>query len=217
MQLVRPGYYSPQAGPQVYPESDWPSRKPRACANYVLDTDQCNSGHPVGSIGITSNGEEAFVCREEGCGVMPDMPCYFATAEQFTAHWNTFHVAVAPTITCLVRGCGAKFPPGPDSLDAFFRHVKEKHEAESDGGQWHRLKNWARKGIDLAPNPYYWGPSVEEPPTPSRPDVVENLNAEDMKDPFKAARWIAQTSFQHKVLQARPRQLWDSYSSSRHG
>ncbi len=67
---------------------------------------------------------------------------FFATVEQYTAHWNTFHMAVAPTITCLVRGSGAKFPPRPDSLDAFFHHVKEKHEAESDGGQWCHLKNW---------------------------------------------------------------------------
>ncbi len=123
----------------------------------------------------TLTREEAFVCMEEGCGVMPDMPCYFAMAEQYTAHWNTFHVAVAPAVTCLVRGCGMKFPPGPDSLDAFFRHVKEKHEAESDGGQWRRLKNWARKGIELAPTPQYWAPSQDEPITPSRPNVVISL------------------------------------------
>ena len=54
---------------------------------------------------------------------MPGMPYYFATAEQYTAHWTTFHMAVAPTVTCMVRGCEVKFPPGPDSLDAFFRHV----------------------------------------------------------------------------------------------
>ncbi len=136
IQLVRPGYYSPQSGPQGYSESEWLKCKTQACADYVLDTDtsQCDYAPPQGSIGITSNPKEAFVCREEGCGAMPDMPCYFAMAEQYTAHWNTFHVAVAPTVTCLERGCGVKFPPRPDSLDAFFRHCKEKHEAESDGG-----------------------------------------------------------------------------------
>ncbi len=146
MQLVRPGYSSPRAGPEVHPEPEWQKHKSEACANYILDTDttQCGYGAPFGSTGTAATGEEAFVCREEGCGVMPEMPCYFATAEQYTAHWNTFHVAVAPTFTCLVRGCGAKFPPGPDSLDAFFRHVKDKHEAESDGGSWRRVKTWAR-------------------------------------------------------------------------
>ncbi len=104
-----------------------------------------------------------------------------------------------------------KFPPGPDSLDAFFHHVKEKHEAESDGGQWRRLKNWARKGIDIAPNPYYWAPT-DEPISPSRPGGVQNFDAEDMKDHFKAARWIARTSFQSKVLQAQPVPVRDSYS-----
>ncbi len=101
-----------------------------------------------------------------------------------------------------MRGCGVKFPPAPDSLDAFFHHVKEKHEKQSEGGQWRRLKNWVRKGIELAPNPYYWAPSLKEPP--SQPDPVMSLDSEDMKDPFKAARWIARASFQHKVLQARP-------------
>ena len=171
IQLVRPGYYSPQAGPSAYSEAEWQRRKSQACADYVLDTDtsSCDYSPPQGSIGVTSNGEEAFICREVGCGAMPDMPCYFATAEQYTAHWNTFHVAVAPTMTCMVRGCGVKFPPGPDSLDAFFRHCKEKHEAESDGGKWGRLRNWARKGIDLGPNRHYWAPTREEPLFLSRP------------------------------------------------
>ena len=214
IQLVRPGYYSPQSRPEGYSEAEWLRRKSQACANYVLDTDtsQCDYQPPQGSIGITSNGEEAFVCREEGCGVMPYMPCYFATAEQYTAHWNTFHVAVAPTVTCLVRGCGVKFPPGPDSLDAFFRHCKEKHEAESDGGKWGRLRNWARKGIDIGPNPHYWVLTLSEPFFPSRPSGIESLDADDMKDPIKAARWVARTSFRSKVARARPAPARDSYS-----
>ncbi len=170
IQLVRPGYYSPQAGPDAYSEAEWQRRKSQACANYVLDTDtsECDYSPPQGSIGITPSGEEAFTCREVGCGAMPDMPCYFATAEQYTAHWNTFHVAVAPSMTCMVRGCGVKFPPRPDSLDAFFRHCKEKHEAESDGCKWTRLRNWARKGIDIWPNPHYSALGVDEPICPSR-------------------------------------------------
>ncbi len=46
----------------------------------------------------------------------------------------------------------------------------------------------------------------------SRPSGVQSLDAEDMKDPFNAARWVARTSFQSKVAQARPAR--DSYSSS---
>ena len=71
IQLVRPGYYSPQAGPSPYSASEWQERKSRACANYVLDTDSsaCADDYspPQGSIGTASNGEEAFTCREEGC------------------------------------------------------------------------------------------------------------------------------------------------------
>ncbi len=215
IQLIRPGYYSPQAGPSAYSASEWKERKSRACADYMLDTDTCPDDYspPQGSIGTTPNGEEAFTCRELGCGAMPDMPCYFATDKQYTAHWNTFHVAVTPSMVCMVRGCGLKFPPSPDSLDAFFRHCREKHEKESDGGTWGRLRNWARKGIDIGPNPYYWAPSVDEPAYPSQPSGVHSLDAEDMKDPIKAARWVARTSFQFKVAQARPAPLWDTYSS----
>ncbi len=80
IQLVRPGYSSPRAPPEVHPESEWLRHKSEACANYILDTDtaQCGYGAPFGSIGTVATGEEAFVCREEGCGVMPEMPCYFA-------------------------------------------------------------------------------------------------------------------------------------------
>ncbi len=102
-----------------------------------------------------------------------------------------------------MRGCGAKIPPGPDSLDAFFRHLKDKHEAESDGGSWRRVKIWARKGIDLAPNPQYWAPA-NEPILPSRPSTVQNLDEEDMKEPFKAARWVARTAFQSLIAKVRP-------------
>ncbi len=119
----------------------------------------------------------------------------------------------APSMVCMLRGCGKKFPPGPDSLDAFFRHCMDKHEKESDGGSWGRLRNWAHKGIDIGPNPYYWAPSADEPICPSRPSGIETLDAEDMKDPVKATRWVARTSFQSKVAQARPPPPRDLYSS----
>ncbi len=58
IQLVRPGYYSPQSRPEGYSKAEWLRRKSQACANYVLDTDtsQCDYEPPQGSIGITSNG-----------------------------------------------------------------------------------------------------------------------------------------------------------------
>ena len=215
IQLIRPGYNAPQAGPSAYLEAEWQRCKSEACANYALDTDTWSDGvaPPQGSIGTAPSGEEAFVCREAGCGAMVDMPCYFATAEQYTAHWNTFHVAVAPSMVCMVRGCGQKFSPGPDSLDAFVCHCMDQHEKESDGGTWSRLRNWARKGIDIGPNPHYWPPTADEPICPSRPSGIRILDAEDMKDPILAARWVAWTSFQTKVAQARPARPRDTYSS----
>ncbi len=61
IQLIRLAYASPEAGPDVYPDVDWSACKSRACANFILDTDQSNHGCPQGSIDITPNGEETFV------------------------------------------------------------------------------------------------------------------------------------------------------------
>ncbi len=74
-----------------------------------------------------------------------------------------FHVGVAPAVTYMVRACGAKFPAGPDLLDAFFHHLQEKHEDEINNRRWLHLNNWVRKGVSLAPDPQYWTPSMEEP------------------------------------------------------
>ncbi len=132
------------------------------------------------------------------------MPCYFATVEQWIAHLNTFHVAVAPAITCIIAGCPAKFHTGPETVDAFFRHVQLRHKDLCVGGKWPRLNQMVRVGMSVGLNTCYWPPSVGNGPH-FRPDQVNYLSPEEMQDPFLAARWVARTEFHTLVRQGRPK------------
>ncbi len=139
---------------------------------------------------IVATGDDvrvAFTCPEASCGAFEDMPCYFATVEQWIAHWNTFHIAVAPVITCMVSDCPEKFSSGPDTVDAFFRHVQNRHQDLQDDEKWSRLNGLIRAGMSSGPNTCYWAPSSGNGPH-LRPDRVNFLTAEEMQDPFLAAR-----------------------------
>ncbi len=132
------------------------------------------------------------------------MPCYFATVEQWVAHWNTFHVAVAPVLTCVVAGCPAKFHTRPEMVDAFFRHVQNWHSNLSEKGKWPRLNQMVRMGLSVGPNTCYWPRSLGNGPH-LRPDQVSFLTLEEMQDPFLAARWVARTEFHALVRKDRPK------------
>ena len=144
----------------------------------------------------------AFTCLEAARGAFDNMPCYFATVKQWIAHWNTFHVAVAPVITCMVGGCPAKFNTGPDTVDAFFRHVQNRHPDLRDDGKWSRLNGLIRAGMSSGPNTCYWPPSSGNGPH-LRPDQVNSLTSDEMQDPFLAARWVAQTELYDLVCKGR--------------
>ncbi len=135
-----------------------------------------------------------------GCGLSAEMPCSFATAEQYTAHWNTFHVEGAPAINCLVRLSNSTI--SPVSIDAFFHHVTKMHSEQGDNGHWHQLNNWVRKALVLAPNPQYW--PIDQLELSRRPDQIISLKSTDRKTPFLVARWIARTKFQQLVNDHHP-------------
>ncbi len=136
------------------------------------------------------------------------MPCYFATVKQWIAHWNTFHVAVAPVITCMVTGCPAKFHTGLDTVDAFLRHVQNRHPDLREGGKWPCLNQLVRVGMSTGPNACYWPPSSGNGPH-LRPNQVNYLTPEEMQDPFLAARWVARTEFHDLVRKGCPKQKKD--------
>ncbi len=158
---------------------------------------------PDCSIATGHDGRVTFTCPEEQCGAFDDMPCYFATVEQWIVHWNTFHVAIALVITCVVAGRPAKFNSGPDTVDAFFRHVVNRQKNLCDVGKWSRLNSLIRSCISHRPNSCYW------PPHPGngshlRPNQVNSLMAEEMQDLFLAVRWVARTNFLSIVHRERP-------------
>ncbi len=204
MRLTRPGYTDPwsRLAPPAAAESQ--AAKEAACAAYVTDADVSSSQEPSCRVTAREDGRTAFICPEACCEALEGMPCYFATVEQWIAHWNTFHVAVAPVITCIVAKCPAKFHLGLETVDAFFRHVQLRHPNLSDGGKWPRLNQMVRVGMSVGPNTCYWPPSAGNGPH-LRPDQVNFLSPEAMQDPFLAARWVARTEFHTLVRRGRPK------------
>ncbi len=73
-----------------------------------------------------------YACRMEDCCTVGGMCLAFSTEEELVAHWNTFHVAVAPQFTCQVRGCNATFAADPGALDRYLSHVGQKMAEEKD-------------------------------------------------------------------------------------
>ncbi len=63
-----------------------------------------------------------YACRMEDCCAVGGIRLAFSTEEELVAHWNTFHVAVAPQFTCQVQGCKAMFTADPGALDCYLSH-----------------------------------------------------------------------------------------------
>ncbi len=169
-----------------------------------MDADISCSQEPSCRVATREDGRDAFICPEACCEALEGMPCYFATVEQWIVHWNTFHVAVAPVITCIVAKCLAKFHMGLETVNAFFRHVQLRHKDLSDNDKWPCLNQLVRVGMSVGPNTCYWPPSAGNGPH-LRPDQVNTLSPEEMQDPFLAARWVARTEFHTLVCKGCPK------------
>ncbi len=61
-----------------------------------------------------------FVCPQPECSVAGGLLFFFATLEQWVAHWNTFYMAAAPLFKCLVWNCDYSMSSAPDSLNVLF-------------------------------------------------------------------------------------------------
>ncbi len=97
------------------------------------------------------------LCRVDDCCAFGGTRLSFSTEEEPVAHWDTFHVVVAPQFTCQSHGCCAEFPADPGSLHRYVVHVHQKM-AEEKGSH----KPWAKSSLDalpgalsLKPNPFY--------------------------------------------------------------
>ncbi len=124
--------------------------------HHISDTDVERDAMPVGYTGMGHQGRAMFTCPQPECSVARDLPILFATLEQRMAHWNTFHVAVAPQFSCMVHDCDFVAAAAPNSLDVLFHHIIEKHPAVYDNGAWHNLEDMVEQGLKVEVNPQYW-------------------------------------------------------------
>ncbi len=86
----------------------------------------------------------------------------FSTEEELVAHWNMFHVAVAPQFSCQVPGCNATFPTDPGALDRYLVHIHQKLAEEKIS---HRARDEIHSldalpgALSVKPNPFFKPPS----------------------------------------------------------
>ncbi len=74
------------------------------------------------------------------------------------AHWNTFHVAVAPQFTYQVPGCRLTFAADPGALDRYLAHIGQKMAEEKGSrkprGRLHSLDGALSGALSVKPNPF---------------------------------------------------------------
>ncbi len=108
-------------------------------------------------------GPMRYVCRVEDYCTIGGMCLAFSTEEELVAHWNTFHVAVAPQFTCQVAGCKAMFAADPGALDRYLYHVGQKMAEEDKNprvrGERHTLEA-VPEALSLRPNPFFKPPGT---------------------------------------------------------
>ncbi len=103
-----------------------------------------------------------YACRMEDCCAVGGIRLAFSMEEELVAHWNTFHVAVAPQFTCQVQGCKAMFAADPGALDRYLAHVGQKmaEERENRRFRWERHSLEAvSEALSIRPNPFFKPPT----------------------------------------------------------
>ncbi len=189
-QVVRPGYLCPGDGPTPEDQTEECIQSGEALDDYILDMDVRKAYRPKDLLSVGHEGQRTYTCREESCRAVGGMPYYFTNVEQWVAHWNTFHVAVAAGYTCTAGECGAKVPPGPDALDVFMQHVVRKHDELSQNNTWPKLPMMVHRGTFMGPNPHYWQPRQPHE-KPYRPCRVLPYPNEEEAGPVIQARLAA--------------------------
>ncbi len=87
----------------------------------------------------------------------------FSAEEELVAHWNTFHVAVAPQFMCQVPGCHIIFAADPGALDRYLAHIEQKMTEEEGSRrprrELHSLDGALSGEVAVKPNPFFKPPS----------------------------------------------------------
>ncbi len=156
VQVVRPGYLSAYHGPATQAQDLAACDSGKVYQDHISDTDVDRNATPVGYVGQGHQQSAVFVCPQPECSVAEGLSFFFATLDQWVAHLNTFLVATTPVFKCLVRGCDYSTPAAPDSLDALFHHIIDRHQDVYDNGKWHNLVDLVEQGMKVKPNTQYW-------------------------------------------------------------
>lgn len=161
-----------------------------AYLNHTSDSNVDNDAWPVGFVDEADQGRAVFTCSQ------PWRECRsnFLRWSKWVAHWNTFHMAVAPRYAGIVCGCKAKPGPAPVTLDPLFCHFMEKHSDVYDDGKWHGLEELVTIRTQLDTNPQYWPPSDHMGALQCPVSVMSPTAAQlafPSVEPRWAARWAA--------------------------
>ncbi len=109
------------------------------------------------------SGPMRYTCRMDDCCAVGGIRLAFSTEEELVAHWNTFHVAVAPQFTCQVPGCHTTFAADPGALDRYLAHIGQKMTEEQGSRkplrELHSLDGALSGGLSVKPNPFFKPPS----------------------------------------------------------
>ncbi len=192
----------------------------RAYMDYIIDGDveaSQDHGYYIGR-SPQCKTEVVFTCGHPGCVAVEGIGAYFASTEQFVAHWNTFHVAISVGYNCPEAGCHHCSGPGPDALDRFLCHIQDQHSTMWRRGRGKRLPTVVEQAQFTGNNPMYWPFSPEKgwPPT-ARLCVVLPPTAAQMESPIIVAWWVARTALMKEIRAKRTSLARMERKSKRHG
>ncbi len=127
--VMRPAYTAGAVGPKSITVTKTVVDSGRAYTNYIVDSDVTVQQDHDCYVGRSPQCETEgiFTCSHPGCVGVEGFGAYFASTEQFVAHWNMFHVAISVGYNCPEAGCHHCSAPGPDALDGFLRHIRDQH------------------------------------------------------------------------------------------
>ncbi len=99
---MRPAYTAEAVGPKSITATKTVVDSGRAYRDYIIDGDveayQDHSCYVGRSPQYETEG--VFTCSHPGCVGVEGFGAYFASTEQFVAHWNTFHMAISVGYNC---------------------------------------------------------------------------------------------------------------------
>ncbi len=207
--------YKPSAGPPTQGTGAMAAKKildsTGADPNFV--SDEVVQGTSMGTYPLMyqedDSGPMRYTCRMDDCCAVGGLRLAFSTEEELVAHWNTFHVAVAPQFKCRVPGCHTIFAADPGALDRYLAHIGQKMTEEEGSRrpreELHSLDGALSGEVTVKPNPFFKPPSsahgvprrqaeVMAPPK-CRPSTGSRLGILNI-------RWGFRKIFERKVREA---------------